>query len=121
MSQRGSTLIEAIAALTLVGITVLMASSSLGSVPHLAARLDARHDLVRALDATLEGVRGGLLPLEDRILHRAPIPTRRPVTVRIEVEPDDVPGLWRLTVTASCQVFDAAVQSRVTTKIWRQP
>jgi hypothetical protein len=118
MRDRGSSLVEACAALTIVGLAVLTASSTLGMIPGVASRLAAQHALVRALDTTIENLRGGVHPPSDVIFSLPATASRPPVTVQVETEPAGPPGLWSVTLTAACDAHGRTVRRGLTTMVW---
>ena len=61
--HNGFSLVEAIAALTIFGMAIVVAAGFLDVHMSAARRLEARSDLVRAAETVLESLRGGTLPL----------------------------------------------------------
>ena len=67
-------------------------------------RLDAGDEALRAIEASLETIRAGAIPLEDGMLQ--PIIAYPPPTVAadllvdLEVEPTDTPGLYEVHLEA---------------------
>ena len=81
--------------------------------PRIIRRVDAEREAFRALEATLEGVRAGVIafptpdqdPLELSGFYTATGPPRKPdddldLKVFMHVEPADLPGLCHVTLTA---------------------
>ncbi len=64
----GFTLIEALVALTILGVALLLGMQLLIQTPRIIRRIDAERQAFRALEATLEGVRGGSVSLVDQTL-----------------------------------------------------
>jgi prepilin-type N-terminal cleavage/methylation domain-containing protein len=110
----GFTLIEALVALTLLGVALLLGMQLLIQTPRIIHRIDAERQAFRALEATLEGVRAGVIALRapdgkpDQELSdfytAAGPPPRKPddldLKVFMHVEPADLPGLCHVTLTA---------------------
>ena len=61
----GFTLIEALVALTILGVALLLGMQLLIQTPRIIRRIDAERQAFRALEATLEGVRAGVIALRD--------------------------------------------------------
>jgi prepilin-type N-terminal cleavage/methylation domain-containing protein len=61
--HNGFSLVEAIAALTIFGMAIVVAAGFLDVHMSAARRLEARSDLVRAAETVLESLRGGTLRL----------------------------------------------------------
>ncbi|MCR8526116.1 type II secretion system protein, partial [Escherichia coli] len=64
----GFTLIEALVALTILGVALLLGMQLLIQTPRIIVRIDAERQAFRALEATLEGVRGGSVSLVNQKL-----------------------------------------------------
>jgi prepilin-type N-terminal cleavage/methylation domain-containing protein len=110
----GFTLIEALVALTILGVALLLGMQLLIQTPRIISRIDAERQAFRALEATLEGVRAGGFNLNDHhqklekfrtaagtlaydeLLDKDPLQLK----VFIDVEPADLPGLCHVTLTA---------------------
>lgn len=119
----GFTLIEALVALTILGVALLLGMQLLIQTPRIIRRVDAERQAFRALEATLEGVRAGTIDLADQTLTgfftaagtRAP----RDLEVLIHVEPADLPGLYHVTLTAHYSVFKVAQKKQLETLVRR--
>jgi prepilin-type N-terminal cleavage/methylation domain-containing protein len=121
-SERGFSLLEAIAALTIFGLAVLVATGFLDVQMTAARRYEARADLVRAAETVLESVRGGVRPmttgdvdLGDEFQPLSAITVR----TRIEVTPRPVPGLFEVQVDARAMVRSEEMVVSITTQVWR--
>ena len=64
----GFTLLEALVALALLGVALLMGMQLIVQTPRVVRRLDAERQAFRALEATLEGLRSSSTPLQDEEL-----------------------------------------------------
>jgi type II secretory pathway pseudopilin PulG len=118
--ERGTTLLETVIAVALIGLATLAAVSLLAAQPRAAERLAAQHELLRVAEATIESVRSGALPLLSGPVE-SPIPTSRPVRVSLEVRDLDPAGLREVTVTAVTRLREQRVERGLASLIWRRP
>jgi prepilin-type N-terminal cleavage/methylation domain-containing protein len=120
--DRGFSLLEAIAALTIFGLAILVATGFLDVQMTAARRYEARADLVRAAETVLESVRGGVRPMTagDVDLGDEFQPLSA-ITVRttIGVTPRPVPGLYEVRVEARAMVRSEEMVVTITTQVWR--
>jgi prepilin-type N-terminal cleavage/methylation domain-containing protein len=121
----GFTLVEALIALTLLGVALLLGMQLLVETPRIIRRIDAERQAFRALEATLESLRaGGGSVKEDQELTgfftaagtKEPPPDLR---VRVHAEPAHLPGLFHVTLTAHYTVLGVAYTKRLETLVWR--
>ena len=131
----GFTLIEALVALTILGVALLLGMQLLIQTPRIISRIDAERQAFRALEATLEGVRGGSVSLVDQTLkcfHTAagtPAPLcddrgnylddDKYLEVLMLVEPTDLPRLHHVTLTARYPVHKVENKKQLETLVWR--
>jgi type II secretory pathway pseudopilin PulG len=115
--------VEALAALTIFGMAILVAASFLDAQMSAARRLEARADLVRAAEIVLESVRGGVLPLETADIDFGDeFQPLSAITVETRVEVDEVsslPGLYQVRVEAKAEVRSQEVVVAIATEVWR--
>jgi prepilin-type N-terminal cleavage/methylation domain-containing protein len=98
---RGFTLVESLVALALVSIGLLLAIGIQMQQPRALERLRARQQATRALEATLESVRAGAIPLADGTVPLGSFgESARQLNVRLVVEETETPNLWRVTCRA---------------------
>ena len=120
--EGGYSLIEAIAALTVFGLAIVVAAGFLDAHMGAARRLEARADLVRAAETLLEGVRGGVTPLTSDTIDLSdefePLSSIR-VTTRIIVIEKSLPGLYEVRVEARAMVRTEEMVVSITTQVWR--
>ena len=117
MKNEGISYIEVVAALALVGVTVLAASSMTAAHPVGSARLAAHEDMLTSLDAVLERVRSGVAPaVSGRI--QSPIVTRTRVSLSLEVRQSELPGLVWVRATARSTVRGRQLERSMETAIW---
>lgn len=120
--ERGFSLVEAIAALTIFGLAVIVAASFLDVQMSATRRLEARADLVRAAETVLESVRGGALPLVSGTIDlRDEFQPLSAITVRTDlvVRPRSIPGLYEVEVRAQAMVRSEDMVVAITTGVWR--
>ncbi len=120
--QQGFSLLEAIAALTIFGIAIIVATGFLDVQMSAARRYEARADLVRAAETVLESVRGGtremstgVVDLGDEFQPLSAITVR----TRIDVTPRSLPGLFEVQVEARAMVRSEEMVVSMTTQMWR--
>jgi prepilin-type N-terminal cleavage/methylation domain-containing protein len=105
----GFTLVEALIALTVLGVALLLAMALVLQLPRDVRRLDAERQAMRAMEATLEALRAGTLPVENSELNGfitlAGAPAARDLGVTVAVTPTERPGLYQVTLTAHYSVL----------------
>src|SRR5205807_988666 len=63
--ESGFTVVEALIALVIIGVALLLGMGLLLQQPRVLHRIDAQRQALRAIESTIESLRAGLLPLED--------------------------------------------------------
>jgi len=118
----GFSLVEAIAALTIFGMAVVVAAGFLDVQMSAARRLEARSDLVRAAETVLESLRGGTLPLVtgevDLTDEFLPLSTIR-VRTRVGVRSKNPDGLYAVWVEARAMVRSEEMVVTISSQVWR--
>ncbi len=121
--DQGYSLVEALAALTIFGMAILVAAGFLDAQMSAARRLEARADLVRAAEILLESVRGGVLPLESADVDFGdefqPLSAITVMTSVEVAERPDLPGLFQVRVTARAMVRSEEMVVSISTQVWR--
>ncbi|MFV2074045.1 MAG: type II secretion system protein [Thermoanaerobaculales bacterium] len=120
--QRGFSLLEAVAALAIFGMAIVVAASFLDAYMSAARRLETRADLVRAAEVVLESLRGGSLPLTTGVVdlgREFPARSSARVETRVRILPRTVPDLYEVRVEARAIVRSEEMVVSVTTEIWR--
>jgi prepilin-type N-terminal cleavage/methylation domain-containing protein len=121
-SAAGFTLVETLVALALVSIALFMGLALAWQQPRIHARLAAQQEALRLLEATLEGLRAGAVPLHSGALPPPWIPSGiSDLLLRLEVEAVEPAGLYRVEAVAYYRVAGGTEQSRVETLVWRRP
>jgi prepilin-type N-terminal cleavage/methylation domain-containing protein len=116
--QRGFSLLEALIALSILGIALLMGMSLLLQEPRIVRRLDAQREALRTLEATLEAVRAGAVPLVPARIG-VPGPGRPGGTmVWLEVEPAEPPGLYAVTARVRYTLQGEVRERSLETLVW---
>ncbi len=120
--RNGFSLIEAIAALTIFGMAVVVAAGFLDAHMSAARRLEARSDLVRAAETVLESVRGGTLPMVsgdvDLTDEFQPLSSIR-VRTKVVVTTMSPLGLFSVRVEARAMVRSEDMVVAITTQVWK--
>jgi prepilin-type N-terminal cleavage/methylation domain-containing protein len=120
--DRGFTLVEALAALAIFAIAVLIATAFLQAHVKAARRLEVRSALVRLSETTLEELRGGVRPLVSANLDRSPEARLQPgaeVLTTIRVVGGGLPDLYRVTVTSRSAASGEPMEIALDTMVWR--
>ena len=118
--------------MTILGVALLLGMQLLIQTPRIIRRIDAERQAFRALEATLEGVRGGSVSLVNQTLTcfhtaagiKAPCPRDNPdedkyLEVLMLVEPTDLPRLHHVTLTARYPVLKVENKKQLETLVWR--
>jgi prepilin-type N-terminal cleavage/methylation domain-containing protein len=114
----GFTLLEALIALTVLGVALLMGMALVIQLRRDVRRLDAERQAMRAMEATLEAMRAGTLPVElykpdkpyelSEFITLAGVPPDRDTKlgVTVVVTLTSRPGLYQVTLTAHYLVLN---------------
>lgn len=120
--RNGFSLVEALAALTIFGMAIVVAAGFLDAHMSAARRLEARSDLVRAAETVLESVRGGTLPMVsgdvDLTDEFQPLSSIR-VRTAVAVTAKNPQGLFSVQVEARAMVRSEDMVVTITTQVWR--
>jgi len=118
MRQGGFSLLEVIAALAILGFSLTVTAVLLQGESTRVRRLAAREEALRALEATVETVRAGLVPLQSS--------TGQPVAgspaelrLSLRVVPTHPSGLYRVDATARWEVAGHPESATLTSLVWR--
>jgi type II secretory pathway pseudopilin PulG len=110
-------LIEALVALLLITVALLMGLPLMFEQPRIVRRLDAQRLALSALDSTLEALRAGALPLQSA-RYGAGTPNDPVVWVDVESEVQP-PDLYRVTLRALYEVRGTTQERQIETLLWR--
>jgi len=120
--DRGFTLVEALAALGIFTMAVLVAAAFLQAHVQAARRLEVRTALVQASETTLEEIRGGIRPMVPANLDRAAEFGMTPgagLSTSIKVGPGGVADLFHVVVTSRSTASGQPMEVTVETMVWR--
>ena len=120
--KNGFTLLEALVALVMVGLALLLGYGFMMRQPRAMERLDAGDEALRAIEASLETMRAGAIGLESGFLvpgiaYPPPIEAKE-LLVDLEVTATDTPGLYAVSLEARYRVGPSIHRRRVQTLIW---
>jgi prepilin-type N-terminal cleavage/methylation domain-containing protein len=119
---RGFTLVEALAALGIFSIAVLVATAFLQAHVQAARRLEVRSALVHATETTLEEIRGGLRPMVSAKLDRGTefgLAPGAALLTSIQVDGGGVADLYHVVVTSRSAAAGRPMEVAVETMVWR--
>jgi prepilin-type N-terminal cleavage/methylation domain-containing protein len=115
----GFTLIESLVALALVGVALLLAVGIQMQQPLALERLRARQAVTRALEAALESVRAGALPLADGVVPTAAVGGgARDLVMRIRVEATATADLFAVTCEATYTLRGRPRRAALASLVW---
>ena len=120
--QRGFTLVEALAALGIFAIAVLIATAFLQAHVTAARRLEVRSALVHATETSLEEIRGGLRPLASANLDQRGgfgLTPGAELLTSIKVDSGGVTDLYRVVVTSRSAAAGEPMEISIETMVWR--
>lgn len=118
-APHGFTLIETLVALVLLTLVLLLGLGLVLQHPRIVRRLDAQREALQTLEATLEAVRAGALPLASQEL---PPVGPRGMTPSVQVEPAGYPpGLYHVEVRVRYTVEGQPRDRKVESLLWRPP
>lgn len=118
----GFSLIEVLVALALLGVALLLGMELVLQHPRIVRRTDAERQAFRAMDSTLEAVRAGAIPLETSDLGgfvtAVGSPAPPDLAIRMEVDPQAVPGLYEVTLEATYTALGQKTGKTLRTLVW---
>jgi len=123
--QRGFTLLEALVALVLLGVALLMGMELVLQNPRMVRRMDGERQAFRAMESTLEAVRAGAIPLQTSDLGgfstAVGSPAPKDLAISLQVDPTELPGLYQVTLRARYTADARQVQKELQTMVWSPP
>jgi len=121
-TDRGFTLVEALAALAIFSFAVLVASAFLQAHVQAARRLEVRSALVHATEMTLEEIRAGVRPMVSANLDRGPELGLAPgasLQTSIKVVSGGVTDLYHVVITSRSAEAGEPMDVIVDSMVWR--
>ena len=118
----GFSLLEAVAAIAIVGFALVVAAHAMSAYAATVRRAEVRQQLLWAAENVIESVRGGQLPLTsgtvqlDRDLSP---PDGEAVHLFLEVRQRDQPGLHDIAIRASTSLPGRREEVELSTMVWR--
>lgn len=123
--QRGFSLLEALVALVLLGVALLLGMELLLQNPRMVRRMDGERQAFRAMESTLEAVRAGAIPLVTSDLGgfstAVGSPAPKDLAISMQVDPAGVPGLFQVTLRATYTMDQKKVQKELQSMVWSPP
>lgn len=119
---RGFGLLEALVALLVLSLAMLLGYGYMMRQPQAMKRLDAGDEALRALESSLETIRSGAIPLVDGMLQ--PIIAYPPPTndsnllIDLEVETTETDGLFVVSLEARYRVGRTIHQRHIQSMVW---
>ena len=120
----GAVLIEALVAAALIGFALLFLIALLAHEARLTARAAGQREAYMLLEAAVEGMRAGTVPLlsatyTEPVPPWLPIPERRGAVLWVEVTPLEVANLSEVTATVRYRAGRDVLERSVTTRLWK--
>ncbi|HEY4561872.1 MAG TPA: type II secretion system protein [Thermoanaerobaculia bacterium] len=115
----GFTLLETVVALAILGVALLLGMALVIQLPRDVRRLDAERYAMRAMEATLEGMRSGLVSVHTPGLGGfitvpdTPATRKLNLGITVDVTPTSRPGLCQVTLTAHYWVLNSEHQKQL--------
>lgn len=103
-----------------MGFALLTATSFLSAMAESTRRVQVHSEMLHELESVVEMMRAGVLPLQTGTASfAAASDVCRDLQVTAVVGDDDVPGLFRVSLRAECQLGSDLVARSLTSQIWR--
>jgi prepilin-type N-terminal cleavage/methylation domain-containing protein len=123
--QSGFSLLEALIALVLLSVALLMGMELVLQNPRMVHRMDRERQAFRAMESTIESVRAGVIPLQSADLGAystaVGTPARKDLAICMQVDPTPLPGLFQVTLRARYTTDNHKVQKELQTMVWSPP
>ena len=126
---RGFTLLEVAIALAILSVALLLGMSLLLGQARMVRRLDADHAARAALEATLEAIRAGALPLRSASYGGEDLaaiggvggggPPPVGMTIDLEVTASSPPGLYEVALRARYRIAGHDLERRLGSLVWQ--
>lgn len=122
-AHNGFSLLEALVALIIVAMALLLGHGLVMRQPQALERLDAGDEALRAIEASLETLRAGAIELESGFLEPGiaypPPANTQALMIDLEVTAAETPGLYRVSLEARYRVGRSIHRRQVQSQIWR--
>lgn len=113
----GFTLLEAVVALAILGVALLLGMALVIQLPRDVRRLDAEREAMHAMEASLEAMRAGVLPIEpsklERLITVSDTRVVRELTIDVTRATTTTAGLCQVTLTANYTVLNTKHQKQL--------
>jgi len=123
--RAGFSLVETLVALAILMVALLLGLPLLLEQPRVLARVEAQRQATRAIEATLEALRAGEVPLQPARVQgfalAAGEPAPRGLALWLDVAPAGPPYLYDVTLRTRVDVLGQPLERRVETLIWSPP
>jgi prepilin-type N-terminal cleavage/methylation domain-containing protein len=124
-SQGGFSLLEALIALVLLSVALLMGMELVLQNPRMVRRMDGERQAFRAMESTIESVRAGVIPLlsADLGTYRTAVgrPAPEDLAISMQVDRTELPGLFQVTLQARYTTDNHKFQKELQTMVWSPP
>ena len=121
-NSKGYSLLEALAAIAIVGMGLLAAANALQSHAALVRRTELQQQLLEVAEEVLEAVRGESVPLETGPVSQAfadDLEAGAGIRTVLRVVPGDIDGLYEVTVVARSRFLAEPLELQLVTMVWR--
>lgn len=109
-------------ALLVLTLAMLLGYGFMMRQPQAMKRLDAGDEALRAIEASLETIRAGAIPLQPGMLQPViaypPPAAAADLLIDLEVEPTATPGLFAVSLEARYRVGRAIYRRQVQSLVW---
>lgn len=122
VNSNGYSLLEALAAIAIVGMALLVSTNALQTHARVARRAEIQQEMLRSAEDALESVRGGEVPLDEgpvQLATEADGIRRRTVYTIVRVEALDIEGLYEVTARSRAHFIDEPMELELRTMVWR--
>ena len=124
-ASAGFSLIEALIALAILMVALLLGLPLVLQQPRVLARIEAQREATRAIEATLEALRAGEVPLQPQRIQgfalAAGEPAPRGLALWIDVAPAGPPYLYLVSLRTRVDVLGQPLERQVETLVWSPP
>jgi len=122
IDNKGYSLVEALAAIAIVGMALLVSTNALQTHARLARRAEIQHEMLRSAEDALESVRGSEVPLEEgplQLISEVGDFSGRTVYTMVRIEELEIEGLYEVTARSRTHFVDQPMELELRTMVWR--